>query len=108
MHCSCTALIKVDMLADANRGLVKRIDLPDTMSGGEASFVPRDADAMLRGECDEDDGWLVMYATDYSDVNKLCSSCMVCSHSLTFSCGWHRGWNAVIADNFWEASKAQC
>jgi carotenoid cleavage dioxygenase-like enzyme len=75
--CSSTGIVKVDMTAPVGEGLVKRLEFPPNTAGGEASFVPRDADAMLRGECDDDDGWLVTYVSDFSEEDNHRSSCMV-------------------------------
>lgn len=75
--CSTRGLIKVDLLATEGEGLLNEITFGPSHVGGEATFVPRDADALLRRECDEDDGYLIVYVTDFANPANLRSSCWV-------------------------------
>eukprot|EP00892_Ulva_mutabilis_P006059 jgi/Ulvmu1/3825/UM018_0036.1 len=83
---STKSIIKVDMWADEGNGLLdaegrrREIMFGDGVIGGEATFVARDSDAMLRGECAEDDGFLVVYVTDTNASDNAAdmeSFCMV-------------------------------
>lgn len=84
--CSTKSIIKVDMWADEGEGLNdadgrrREIMFGDGVIGGEATFVARDSHAMLRRECAEDDGFLVVYVTDTNGSNDAAdmeSFCMV-------------------------------
>lgn len=74
------------MWAKAGEGLLdvdgwrREIVFGNGVIGGEATFVARDSAAMLRRECAEDDGFLVVYVTDTNgsnDAEDMVSYCMV-------------------------------
>jgi carotenoid cleavage dioxygenase-like enzyme len=83
MHCApapradaCTAcrmdtVVKVDMTAEQDAGMVAKIELPDGLVGGEFVFVSRAPPSVAAGGA-EDDGWLVGYCTDPVRMESYC------------------------------------
>ena len=78
------------MWAEEGKGLLdvegrrREIMFGEGVIGGEATFVARDSAAMLRGDCAEDDGFLVVYVTDTkgsNDADDMESFCMVRSQA---------------------------
>lgn len=60
------------MTAPAGEGAVGEVTFGNAMVGGEASFVPRDADAAAKGTAAEDDGFLVTYTSDTKSDESFC------------------------------------
>lgn len=66
-------MAKIDMMADAGRGIAATLPMPDGVVCGEVSFVPRDAGALLAGTAAHDDGFLVGYTTHAQSGKSFCN-----------------------------------
>ena len=73
-----TAVVKIDVVADAGGGVAGAIEHAPGLVGGEFSFVPR------RDAIDADDGYLVGYLTHCTTLQSYCVvrppplQCMCC------------------------------
>ena len=93
-----TAVVKIDVVADAGGGVAGAIEHAPGLVGGEFSFVPR------RDAIDADDGYLVGYLTHCTTLQSYCvvrpppptmhvlHACLCTTHSSAhslrvFACG---------------------
>ncbi|NJR43009.1 MAG: carotenoid oxygenase family protein [Akkermansiaceae bacterium] len=65
------SIVKVDMTADADSGLVATIRLPEGTIGGEFSVVPKQATGEARQQA-EDDAWLIGYCRHHQTLESFC------------------------------------
>lgn len=74
-RCSQVGILKIDLLADEAQAPVGRIPAAHLSAStffGEPFFVPRDAAAAATGTAAEDDGFLIVFATDAASLTSQC------------------------------------